>query len=128
MTRGVFSLIFIVGLTVTSVYAHHSFAATYAEEKTIKIEGKLVQFNFRNPHSFVQIEVKDENGMVERWSVEWGGAGQLGAQGLTRDTLRPGDQVIITGHPGRNNNEDHRLRMLEIRRPLDGWKWGGTYD
>ena len=104
MTRGVFSLIFIVGLTVTSVYAHHSFAATYAEEKTIKIEGKLVQFNFRNPHSFVQIEVKDENGMVERWSVEWGGAGQLGAQGLTRDTLRPGDQVIITGHPGRNNN------------------------
>jgi len=128
MTRSLLGLILIVGLTASSLRAHHSFAATYAEEKTIKIEGKLVQFNFRNPHSFVQIEVKEENGTVNRWSVEWGGAGQLGAQGLTRDTLRPGDYVVITGHPGRNNNEDHRLRMLEIRRPLDGWKWGGTYD
>ena len=127
MKKSLLTLILIGGAMVGSIYAHHSFSATYAEEKTIKIEGKLIQFNFRNPHSFVQLEVKDENGVVSRWSVEWGGAGQLGTQGLTRDTLRPGDLVVITGHPGRNA-EDHRLRMLEIRRPLDGWKWGGTYD
>src|SRR2546423_1293183 len=101
-------LLLIVAVMAGSVIDYISFVQTYAEEKTIKIEGKLVQFNFRNPHSFVQIEVKQENGMVDRWSVEWGGAGQLGAQGLSRDTLRPGDFVVITGHPGRNN-EDHRL-------------------
>ena len=110
-----------------SVYAHHSFAATYAEDKTAKIEGKLVQFTFRNPHSFVQVEVKDENGVVKRWSVEWGGAAQLGSQGLSRDTLRPGDHVIVVGQPGRNP-EDNRLKMLSIHRPSDNWKWGGTFD
>ena len=46
---------------------------------------------------------------------------------LTRETLKPGDHVIITGNPGRNP-EDHRLRMRTITRPSDGWKWGGTFD
>src|SRR3989442_15941090 len=53
--------------------AHHSFAATYFEDKTEKIEGTLVQFLFRNPHSFVHVEVKGENGEIQRWAVEWGG-------------------------------------------------------
>ena len=57
------------------LYAHHSFAATYHEDKTVKIEGKLVQFQFRNPHSFVHIEAPDEQGVMQRWAVEWGGAG-----------------------------------------------------
>lgn len=127
MKRTLFTVILIGAAMVGSVYAHHSFAATYAEDKTAKIEGKLVQFTFRNPHSFVQVEVKDENGVVKRWSVEWGGAGQLGSQGLSRDTLRPGDHVIVVGQPGRNP-EDNRLKMLSIHRPSDGWKWGGTFD
>jgi hypothetical protein len=51
--------------------AHHSFAATYFEDKTQKIEGDLVQFMFRNPHSFVHVEAPDENGQMQRWAVEW---------------------------------------------------------
>ena len=108
-------------------YAHHSFAATYFEDKTQKIEGTLVQFLFRNPHSFVHVEVPGENGAVLRWSVEWGGGGQLGREGVTRETLKPGDHVIVVGNPGRNA-QDYRLRMVTITRPKDGWKWGGTFD
>ena len=107
--------------------AHHSFAATYLEDQSVTIEGELVQFLFRNPHSFVHVNVKQKDGSVVRYAVEWGGAGQLGGQGVTRDTLKPGDHVIITGNPGRNP-EDHRLRMRTITRPSDGWKWGGTFD
>ena len=55
--------------------AHHSFTATYFEDRTTEIEGKLLQFMFRNPHSFVHVEAPDENGMPQRWAVEWGGAG-----------------------------------------------------
>jgi hypothetical protein len=106
------------------LYAHHSFAATYHEDRTVKIEGKLVQFQFRNPHSFVHVEAPDEQGMMQRWAVEWGGAGQLGGQGVTRETLRPGDIVVITGNPGRNP-VDHRIRMQSLRRPADGFGWGG---
>ena len=108
-------------------YAHHSFAATYFEDKTESVEGDLVQFLFRNPHSFVHVEGKDKDGNTVRYAVEWGAGLQLNRQGVTRETLKPGDHVIITGNPGRNP-EDHRLRMRTITRPSDGWKWGGTFD
>ena len=111
-------------MTGAQAYAHHSFAATYFEDKTVKIEGKLVQFLFRNPHSFVHIEAPDETGAMQRWAVEWGGAGQLGGQGVTRETLRPGDVVTITGNPGRNP-ADHRLRMVSLRRKSDAFVRGG---
>jgi hypothetical protein len=111
---------FIVG---AQLYAHHSFAATYFEDRTQTIEGNLVQFLYRNPHSFVHVEAKDDKGQVQRWAVEWGGGGQLGRQGVTRETLKPGDKVRIVGNPGRNP-EDHRLRMLRLLRPSDGFTWG----
>jgi hypothetical protein len=105
------------------LYAHHSFAATYFEDKQERIEGDLVQFLFRNPHSFVHVEVKDAKGQLVRYAVEWGGGGQLGRTGVTRETLKAGDHVIIIGNPGRNP-EDHRLRMLRLQRPADKFSWG----
>ena len=115
----------LVGLCVTSarIYAHHSFAAAYFEDQSVTIEGELVQFLFRNPHSFVHVLVKEKDGSIVRYAVEWGGAGQLGSQGVGKDTLRVGDVVIITGSPGRNP-EDHRVRVVTLRRPKDGFVWG----
>jgi hypothetical protein len=123
------AFVFVAALALGSqAFAHHSFAATYFEDKTEKIQGKLVQFLYRNPHSFVHVEVKDpKTGEMTRWAVEWGAGGQLGRQGVTRDTLKPGDEVIINGNPGRNP-EDHRLRMVNITRISDNWKWGGSFD
>ena len=107
-----------------AVYAHHSFAATYIVDKEIRIEGDMVQFMFRNPHSFVHVQAPDVNGEMQRWAVEWAAAGQL--TGISRDTLKPGDHVIITGNPGRTA-EDHRIRMRSILRPKDGFKWSGDF-
>ncbi|MGH2399969.1 MAG: DUF6152 family protein [bacterium] len=104
-------------------YAHHSFAATYLEDQSVTIERELVQFLFRNPHSFVHVMVKEKDGSMVRYAVEWGGAGQLGGQGVTRETLKPGDVVVISGSPGRNP-ADHRIRMVSLRRPKDGFGWG----
>ena len=115
----------LLGLCAVPVLAHHSFAATYFEDKVITIEGDLVQFQFRNPHSFVDVAVKEANGQITRWAVEWGGGGQLSREGVSRDTLKPGDHVIITGNPGRNP-EDHRIRMRSIKRPSDGFGWSGV--
>ena len=120
-----FLLLVIAGILISgaTAYAHHSFASTYDETKKIQVEGKLVQFLFRNPHSFVHVMAPDENGVMQRWAIEWGGAGQLGGQGVTRQTLKPGDNVLITGNPGRNP-EDHRVRMVKLRRTSDGFGWG----
>jgi len=111
-------------LSGATVYAHHSFAATYIVDKEIKIEGDLVQFMFRNPHSFVHVQAPDDKGQAQRWAIEWAAAGQL--TGISRETLKPGDHVIITGNPGRTA-EDHRLRMRSILRPKDGFKWSGDF-
>jgi hypothetical protein len=102
--------------------AHHSFAATYLENQSVTIEGDLVQFVLRNPHSFVNIDVTQPDGSVMRYLVEWGAPAQLAGK-VNRETLKPGDHVIITGNPGRNT-EDHRVRLLTFRRPKDGWSWG----
>src|SRR5215468_11518847 len=110
-------------MTGIQVYAHHSFAATYFEDKQETIEGDLTQFMFRNPHSFIHVEGKDKNGQTITWAVEWGGGGQLGRTGVTRETLKTGDHVVIVGNPGRNP-EDHRLRMIRLKRTTDNWTWG----
>jgi DNA/RNA endonuclease YhcR with UshA esterase domain len=106
-------------------YAHHSFAATYFVDQEVTVEGTLTQFLYRNPHSFVKVEAKDDQGNVVTWSVEWGGGAQLTQEHVTRDTLKPGDHVIVTGNPGRDPTE-HRIRLHKIVRPSDGWKWEGV--
>ena len=117
----------VLGLVaIAPASAHHSFAATYFEDQTTKIEGDLVQFQFRNPHSYVHMEAKDGEGVVQRWTIEWGSGMQLSTQGLTATTLRVGDHVVVTGAPGRDP-EDHRMRMRSIERPKDGFKWNGTF-
>jgi len=110
-------------LSGIKLYAHHSFAATYFEDKQDTIEGDLSQFLFRNPHSFVHVDGKDKDGKPVTWAVEWGGGGQLGRSGVTRDTLKVGDHVIIVGNPGRNP-DDHRLRMIKLKRTNDNYTWG----
>ena len=119
-----FVLIAVIAIFVGSAQAHHSFAATYFDDKQAKIEGKVVQFLFRNPHSFLIVQAKDETGVMQSWTIEWGGGGQLTGQGVSAQSLRAGDVVQITGDLSRNQ-EDHRLRMKTITRPSDGFKWGG---
>ena len=121
------ALLALVTAAGTTAWAHHSFAATYLDDREITIAGELVQFLFRNPHSFMHVLAPDKEGKVYRWAIEWNGGGQLGQQGITRDTLRPGDHVVVTGNPARAPG-DHRLRLRSIFRPRDGWRWGGPVD
>src|SRR5207247_10172090 len=111
-----FALAIVFSLSAGSVSAHHSFAATYLGGQTQKIEGKVVQFLFRNPHSFLHVEAPDEKGTMQVWTIEWGGGGLLGRQGVNRDTLKPVDGVIGVGRPGRVP-EATRSSMLQHKCP-----------
>jgi hypothetical protein len=110
-------------LAGTAAYAHHSYAATYDNSGEVKLEGKVVQFNFRNPHSFVSILAPDQKGVEQRWSVEWAGTSQLGNAGVTRESLKVGDEIVIVGRPSRVPGE-YRLLMVTLKRPRDGFTWG----
>jgi hypothetical protein len=103
-------------------YAHHSLAATYLD-KVVTLDGKIVDLLLRNPHSFLQIEAPDENGVVQRWSLEWRSSGQLGQQGIRRDTLKVGDEVVVTINPSRTVG-DHRGALKTLHRKSDGFGWG----
>jgi len=108
----------------SAAYAHHSYAATYDTSQEIKLEGKLLQFVYRNPHSFVHLQAPDKDGVQQRWAVEWSGTGQLANQGVTRESLKVGDQVVIVGRPSRVPGE-FRALMVNLKRPSDGFTWGG---
>jgi hypothetical protein len=100
---------------------------TYDETQEVRIEGGGAQFLFRNPHSLVHVSAKAEDGAVHRWAIEWAGIGTLSGEGVTRESLRIGDHVIVVSSPGRRR-ADYRLRLLSIERPLDGWRWKGTFN
>jgi DNA/RNA endonuclease YhcR with UshA esterase domain len=106
-------------------YAHHSFAATYYVDKIITVKGTVTEFLYRNPHSFLKVQAPDENGQMQIWAIEWAGGVQLSQSNVSRDTLKPGDQVVVTGNPGRTPSE-HRIRIKSINRTSDGFKWEGV--
>ena len=109
--------------------AHHSFAGTYIEDKLMRIEGKVVEFNIRNPHSFILIEVGEKDGKKVRWGGEWGGVTQLSQGGVTRFTLEVGDYLVIEGAPPRDSL-DKKVLVRRVSRPKtdkkEAWEWPGN--
>ena len=130
MKSRLFVLMFVAVLAFgATIYAHHSFAGSYIEDKTVQIEGKVVQFDIRNPHSFINIEVIGKDGKAARWGGEWGGVTQLSEGGVTKFTLKVGDKVIIDGVFS-CDTEEHKVLIRTVTRPAVGnipeFKWGGT--
>ena len=107
--------------------AHHSYSATYDPERLITIEGQLVSFTLRNPHTMVFVLAEDESGATHRWAVEWGAATLLRGEGIEGDTLKAGDHIIVTGLPGRQESA-RRMLLRAVERPSDGWSWDGEFD
>jgi hypothetical protein len=99
-----------------AAYAHHSFAGTYIEDQSVKLEGTVAEFNIRNPHSFISIEVTDKDGKTTRWGGEWGGVTQLSQGGINRFTLKIGEKIVIDGAPARDSSE-HKVLVRKVVRP-----------
>jgi hypothetical protein len=103
---------------------HHSFAASYVEDQSVSAEGDVVELEYRNPHSWVHIAARDNSGRMQKVSAEWASTVRLNQMGITKDALKPGDHVIMTGSPARNPAE-YSMHLKKIVRPADGWQWAG---
>src|ERR1700730_18279479 len=75
--RAVLTLLSGAVALAVSTSAHHSFAASYVEDQRVSVEGDVVQFEYRNPHSWVHINARDETGVMRQGGAEWGGAPRL---------------------------------------------------
>jgi hypothetical protein len=110
-------------------YAHHSFTAAYDNTKRVEVEGVVKEFVWRNPHSFLRIDVTNKEGAVETWNLEWGSSSQLSAAKypVTRTTIKAGDRIVAGGEP-RRDPSIKGLRVFSIKRAVDGWIWEGIVD
>jgi len=125
MKRTVFTCLAVAALLASGgsqAFAHHAANATYLQGKTTTVEGTLKEFLWRNPHSFMKVEAPDDKGVTQLWLIEGAAPTQLAEGGVTKNSFRPGDHVIVTGTPGRVS-DDHRMLLEKIERPSDGFKW-----
>lgn len=98
------ALIVSLGLfAVQPVLAHHSNAG-FSPDAVKEITGTVKEFQFRNPHSWIQVNVTDGSGKVTEWSFEWGSPNQLGREGIRPSTFSPGMNVTIKFHPMLNGS------------------------
>lgn len=84
-------------------WAHHSGAA-FDDEKVVELEGTIKEFQWTNPHTWIQVIVENDDGEEVEWSIEWGGPNSLARNGVRPNTFEPGDQVSMRVHPMKNGN------------------------
>jgi hypothetical protein len=122
MKQILLSTIALVTILNFDAVAHHSTAAAYQLSRTEAVEGTVVQVAFREPHTYLHVVAIDRDGFTHRWSLQWADQAALAHDGIKTSTLRPGDRVRVTGHPGRNPDA-YQLLITTITRASDGWAW-----
>jgi hypothetical protein len=108
---------------MTTAGAHHSFGQYYLESDTIEIEGQVVEFQYKNPHTWIHVDAQDPFGRRAIYAAEWGSVSGLERQGVLKNTVKVGDRVRVWVSPNRNPN-DTRVRLKRIQLP-DGRTLGG---
>ena len=121
MTRWI--VLFSAGIAISGVAAraHHSIAAVYDSSRQVTVEGAVVRFQFVNPHPLLTIEVTDGGRPAQQWLLEMDNRSELAAVGVTADTLRPADRIVVTGSLARE--QANRLYIYRLDRPADGFRY-----
>ncbi|HEY5568701.1 MAG TPA: DUF6152 family protein [Gammaproteobacteria bacterium] len=119
----------VLSLAAGAAAAHHSFPAHYKADASVTLHGKVSEFLWRNPHAFIHLEVVNEAGESELWALEWHNTVVMASMGYSPDTLKAGDEVIVSGNPARDGTR--RVRLATLERPADGFtitRTGGARD
>ncbi|MGW8368741.1 MAG: DUF6152 family protein [Gammaproteobacteria bacterium] len=116
MNRWAIRLLSVSGFLIvgTELQAHHAVAGVYDLNKEIVLEGRLQKLNYRNPHANLVLEVPNEDGTTTEWVLTTASTQVLSRQGVTRDSIKPGEMLKITALPARNGNPSGFIRRLEL--------------
>ena len=101
-------------LCTVPMLAHHSFAAEYDSAKPITLTGTVTKVEWMNPHARFYIDVKDEKGEMNNWELELGSPNGLMRQGWTRNSLKKGDQVTISGSLAKDGSKLANARTVKL--------------
>ena len=126
------AMVVLVGTGVSQLYAHHAFGAEFDPNLPLLLKGPVTKVEWINPHTWIHLEVTDKDGKKVEWMVEGGTPNSLLRRGLKRDTLKPGQIVIVDGYQAKDRS--NRANGRDVTLP-DGQKFflgssgtGAPYD
>jgi hypothetical protein len=96
------------------IYAHHSFAAEYDASKAIRITGTISKVEWTNPHSYLYIDVRDEQGNTATWTCEGGAPNALSRRGFRKNDIKLGDTITIDGYGAKDGSHLMDARRITL--------------
>lgn len=110
--------IFVAGLALcgaaASVSAHHAFAAEFDAKKPVNFKGTVTKMEWVNPHAWLHLNVKKDDGTVENWAIEAGTPNVLFRRGFTKDSLLPGTEIVVDGYQAKDGSRRANGRSLTL--------------
>ena len=94
------------------VSAHHSWPVSFT--KLVTVKGTVTEFTWSNPHPMITIEVKNNDGAVEKWLIGGPAINRMEANGWTRTTVKPGDMITGTGYQFADGQKIVRLEKAVL--------------
>ncbi len=105
MERAIWALLGAAGLlTASAAHAHHAFATEFSVDHPVSLQGKVTKVELINPHSWIHLEVVDENGETVTWMIEGGSPNALVRRGITKASIPIGSELIVTGYQARDGS------------------------
>jgi hypothetical protein len=101
-------------VTAAQLAAHHSFAAEFDANKPVTLKGTVTRVEWANPHIWVYLDVKDDQGAVQPWQCEGGPPNTLTRNGWSANSLKPSDAVTIEGVLAKDGSKTCNARMVKL--------------
>ena len=99
---------------VHPILGHHSFAAEFDQTKTVMLKGAVTKLEWFNPHIWLYLDVKDDQGNLTRWQCEGGAPNTLTRNGWSKNSLKPGDQIVIDGYLAKDGSKTCNARSVKL--------------
>jgi hypothetical protein len=112
--KRVFSMAGLALLSALPILAHHSIAAEFDASKPVNFKGTVTKLDWLNPHIWIYFDVKNDAGAVAHWQCEAGPPNSLTRQGWTKDALKLGDEVTVTGLLAKDGSNSCNVRSLKL--------------
>jgi hypothetical protein len=94
----------VVAMTGVSVGAHHSWTQIFGDDTPLVVRGTLTKVELVNPHGWLWVDVKNADGTVTKWGIEGGPPNGLIRNGITKDTLKLGEELVVHGYRAKDGS------------------------